>query len=249
MSSRKGGKAALIRGTEYRHSNHQSYCDDGYSMHSWKIKFLSLPMDNGKKRKYRLCMNCNEVRAMGMPSKVTDIIKPQSRGSEPYQPLDDLDDWERENIKRPALELWSVLLRRVVFKLNPIKITEEEKVQCRPGVELCSCHGRYKKDCPFESNPPNKPLLTQEMKQAIKPLEPPWCDIPLPIGPRKTMMTSKDFHKRWNTIHGKTKTYLEYYSVFKTLPPHSTNTEIPKFLLEDPNDIIDGQFIQLSLDD
>ena len=242
---------SFIRGTEYRHSNHVPYCDNGWSVHSWKIKTLTLEIDKNQPRRYRVCTHCNEIRAMGVNTKKTmlfNIHKPIGQSCQPYQPMDDLDELDTVIYKRHPIDLWSIILKRVMGKINPIEIKDEDKVQTRVGVDICKCHGRYINSCPFKGKQePNKPLLTQEMKQSIKPLEKPWCDIPLPLGPKKQLMTCKEFYERWNYHHGKAQTYLEYWAIHKKLPPGSTDTETPKFLMDDPNDVLEGPFIQLSL--
>lgn len=227
-----------------------NYCSNGYSIHSWKIVEKTNDIHPDEKKKYRVCKICDESRPMWINPTINNkcLTTPDTWTGGPYQPLDDLDELIIQ--RRNPMYLWKKLLFRVRCKLNPIVIDPTKTVSCVPGVDVCSCHGRYNHMCPNygRTEKEKEPgVMSWEKTKHIKPLEEPWCDIPLPIGPNKQLMSSKDFYKRWNTVHGKALDYLKYYNAYKCFPSEIIHGKTPKFLMEDPNYVLEGQFIQLSL--
>ena len=219
-------------------------CPNGYNIHNWRYKKIKTVKHPTEEKKYRVCSHCKEARPMFINPPI-NLLTTRSWGCGPYQPLDDLD--ELDVVIRPSMVLWKLLLVRVLAKLNPIVIKDKDIIQCRRGIETCSCHSRYKRDCPFENVLiDNGGAMNWENTKHIKPLEEPWCDIPLPLGPNGRMMTSKEFYIKWNKVHGKALDYLKHHYAHKKLPdnPHEDS---PKWLMDSDTTILEGEFIQLSL--
>jgi len=231
---------------------HDNYCSNGYTLHSWKIVSKTSLFHPDEEKRYRVCKICDEERPMWVKSCVKDSVNVSKQSIKcclEYQPLDDLDEYINKQKSREPLFLWKLILKRVRQKLNPINLENEKTITCKPNIDLCVCHGLYKHMCPLKDQNPtsNNGVLSWEKTKHIDPLKEPWCDIPLPIGPRRKLMTSSQFYEKWNTIHGKALDYLKYYSAFSCLPPMSVSTETPKFLIDNENDILEGEFIQLKI--
>ena len=221
-------------------------CPNGHNLHNWRYKKIKTVKHPQEEKKYRVCSHCKEARPMFINPQINLLTK-RSWGCGPYQSLDDLD--ELDVIHRPPLKLWELLLTRVVNKLNPLVIEDKDIIHCRTGIDTCSCHSRYIKDCPFDGKPVvgNTGAMGWDNTKHIKPLEEPWCDVPLPLGPNGAMMTSKEFYTKWNRIHGKSLEYLKHYSVYKNPPQYNDSKKSPKWLMDSNTTILEGEFIQLSL--
>lgn len=220
-------------------------CTNGYDIHNWRTKKIKTVKHPQEEKKYRVCNNCKEARPMYV-NKEVKLLTERLWGCGDYQPLDDIDDLYVT--RRPPMDLWKLLLTRVLKKLNPLVIEDKDIIHCRRDVDTCKCHGRYMRDCPFDGKPTVDygGTMSWGNTKHIKPLEKPWCDIPLPLGPNGLMMTSKEFYAKWKRVHGKSLEYLKYHHAHQKFP-ENPREKSPKWLMDSDTTILEGEFIQLSL--